>query len=133
LAHRVAEQLDPGRELMAGLPLVMALAHGGAADPLPEEVLGWRLPAPLLTDQVLQAGLRLPASVLDPLLALPEQEWADLYPYHFGWWRDAIGQEDSTRRLACADVLALAESIPWWPLPGSLADTCRWRIAPREG
>jgi hypothetical protein len=129
LGPRVADELDPGRELLAGLPLVIALAHVGAFEELSNLAAEWRLPPPLLADQAFQAGLRLPSLVIDPLLAIPEQEWSSLYQWDFGWWRDTMGK-DIDRRLACEDVLELAANIPWWPLPGSLADICRWPMAP---
>jgi hypothetical protein len=129
LAPRVADELDPGRELLAGLPLVMALAHGGAAEALSEQAVEWRLPPPLLADQAFQAGLRLPASVLDPLLAVPEQDWSGLFPWDYGWWRDTA-TKDTDRRLACEDVLQVAANLPWRPLPGSLADACHWPVSP---
>jgi hypothetical protein len=110
---------------------VMALAHGGAAEELSERAVEWRLPPPVLADQAFQAGLRLPASVLDPLLAVSEQEWSGLYPCDSGWWRDTAGK-DTDRRLACEDVLELAANVPWWPLPGSLADACHWPVAPHR-
>jgi hypothetical protein len=132
LAPRVADELDPGRELLAGLPLVMALAHGGMAAELRAQALEWRLPPPLLADQAFQAGLRLPVSVLDLLLAIPEPEWPGVWPCDFAWWRDAAGK-DADRRQACEDVLELAANVPWWPLPGSLADACHWPVAPNRG
>jgi hypothetical protein len=127
LAPRVADELDPDRELIAGMPLLTALAHAGAADALLEAALAWRTPPPLLADQLFYNMARRGAAELlsregfDRLLRVPEDEWNATYDYEFGWWLDS-GFDSETRLLACRDVLALAADPPWSVIPGSLED-----------
>jgi hypothetical protein len=119
LAPRVEDELDPGRELVAGLPLLEALAHGGEAGPLVELADRWRVPPPLLVDQLFHAETALGVAALvghpglDGLLARPEERWDRLYRYELCWWTGS----DSVR-----DALAVVAAPPWRPLPGSLAD-----------
>jgi hypothetical protein len=124
LAPRVLDELDPGRELVAGLPLLVALAHSGSGELCAELALAWRVPPPLLAQQLLVSaaagaqGLR-GRDQLDALLAMGEQAWAPTYHWAYGWWR-AAGDDPAQRRAALDDVLALAAEPPWDVAPGSL-------------
>jgi hypothetical protein len=64
LAPRVEDELDPGRELVAGLPLLEALAHGGEAGALVELAERWRVPPPLLAGQLFHAEAATGAAAL---------------------------------------------------------------------
>jgi hypothetical protein len=129
LAPRAADELDPGRELLAGLPLVMALAHGGAAEELPGQAVAWRLPPPLLADQAFQAGLRLPASVLRPGRTRTGMVWSLC---DFRWWRDTAGRKQTGGWPARVfwnwrrtPMVAPARSPP--------GSACHWPVAPHRG
>jgi hypothetical protein len=128
LAFRAEDELDPGRELVAGLPLLEALAHGGQADPLTELAGRWLVPPPLLVDQLFHAEAAKGAALLvghpglDRILDEPEAEWAQLYHYGFCWWTGA----GADRAAAVVDALAVTAACPWRPLPGSLADLVGW-------
>jgi hypothetical protein len=123
LAPRIEDELDPGDELVAGLPLLEALAHGSQAGLLVELAGRWRVPPPLLADQLFHgeaaagAAALLGAGGLDGLLATPETEWDQGWQYQFCWWTGA----QSVR-----DALAVTAASPWRPLPGSLADLIGW-------
>ena len=111
---------------MAGLPLLEALAHGAEADLLVELAERWRVPPPLLADQLFHAQAAKGAAALlghpglDALLERPEAGWARLYRHEFGWW---------TGTGAVRDALAVIVASPWRPLPGSLADLTGWAPA----
>lgn len=128
LAPRVTDELDPGRELIAGLPLIEALAYAGQVETLIPLALDWRLPPPLLASRLFFGEAREAAAALadrvDELFALPPDAWDTLYRWEFGWWVAASGAE-SDQRATVRDVLAIAGALPWQPLPGSLADITR--------
>jgi hypothetical protein len=124
LAPRIQDELDPGDELVAGLPLLEALAHGGQGGLLVELAGRWGAPPPLLADQLFHAGAAagaatlLGAAGLDGLLTGPESGWDQGWVYRFCWWTGP----DSVR-----DALAVTAASPWRPVPGSLADLVGWR------
>src|SRR5262249_51793110 len=113
--------------LIAGMPLLTALAHAGGVDAALELAIEWRTPLPLLVDRLFRTAARSAAAELHShpgilrLLRIPENDWNQAFDYDFGWWTDA-GSDEGTRLLACRDVLALAVSPPWTTTPGSLAD-----------
>jgi hypothetical protein len=119
LAPRVEDELDPGRELVAGLPLMEALAHGGEAGALVSLADRWRVPPPLLVDQLFHAEAASGAEALlgdprlDALLTRPEERWDRLYRYELCWW---------TGSGSVRDALSVVAAPPWRSLPGSLAD-----------
>jgi hypothetical protein len=127
LAPRVSDELDTDRELMAGLPLMMALACVGETELLSELAAEWRTPPPVLADYLFHrmagsaaAKLRYEKR-LDKLFTMTEDEWNLTYEYNFGWWLDA-GSEEKRRLQACQYVLALTAELPWSVIPGSLAN-----------
>jgi hypothetical protein len=123
LAPRIEDELDPGDELVAGLPLLEALAHGGQGGLLVELAGRWRAPPPLLANQLFHAGAAdgasalLGAEGLAGLLAAPEDGWDQGFEYRFCWW---------TGPGSVRDALAVTAASPWRPLPGSLADLVGW-------
>jgi hypothetical protein len=127
LAPRVSDELDPDRELIAGLPLLMALAHAGAVEPLIDLAVEWRTPPPLLVDRLFRGMASRAAATLcgdgrfERLLMIPDDEWNGTYKYAPGWWLDG-GPDVPTRLSACRDALALAVTVPWRSVPGSLID-----------
>lgn len=131
LAPRVLDELDPERELIAGLPLLMALTYDGSLDLLTELALTWHVPAPLLVQRLFHEQLTHPlpdlSQLLQALLALPEDEWNATYSYDAGWWL-AAGETIEERLAACRDVLALQKALPWQVQPGSLADVTHWSV-----
>ena len=121
LAPRIEDELDPGDELVAGLPLLEALAHGGQGGLLAELAGRWGAPPPLLADLLFHAGAAQGAATLlgqDGLLAAPEDGWDQGFEYRFCWW---------TGPQSVRDALALTAASPWRQVPGSLPDLLGWR------
>jgi hypothetical protein len=116
LAPRATDELDPGRELIAGMPLLMALAHAGLGEQAAGWALQWQVPPPVLIDHLFYAEA--PAVIpLNGLLRFSEREWSHFYESRFCWW-DEPGQ-------SWTDALTVVAQCPWRPLPGSLADLVR--------
>lgn len=129
LAPRVSDELDSERELIAGLPLLLALTYEDSPSLLTELAHTWRLPPPLLVQRLFheQMTRRLPdlSQLLHFLLCRPEDEWNTTYSYDFNWWL-AAEPDSATRLAACQHVLALQQALPWQIRPGSLADITHW-------
>ena len=131
LIPRIEDELDSGRELLAGLPLLEALAQGGEADLFFELAQLWAAPPPLLVNILFFAGTTKRAFALqghagwDYLMERPETEWANLYHYAFGWWI-AAGTDPKQRSAAVRSAIDVVLASPWRPLPGSLADLVGW-------
>jgi hypothetical protein len=132
LAERVEDELDPGRELVAGLPLLEALAHAHETRTMIELAERWHVPPPLLVDRLFHAGAAAAAAQLladpelDLLLNRPESAWATTYAYRFGWWTGASSDQDDRARVLHG-ALAVVAAQPWRPQPGSLADVIGWK------
>ncbi len=133
LADRVDDELEPGRELIGGLPLLEALCAVGATDLLGELAVRWCVPPPLLVTRLFVTDA-LPRDsglvedlhpVLDDLLARPEEQWSHLYHFRFGWWV-AAGDTAAARSETLRDVLRVSGAHPLRPLPGDLADLLGW-------
>jgi hypothetical protein len=127
LAPRVGDELDPGRELIAGLPLLMALAHAGDVQALMDLAAEWRVPPPVVADRLLYVMAQNAAATLcfddrfGQLCMMSDAEWNASCSYYPGWWLDA-GFKARTRLSACRDVLTLAAAVPWKTVPGSLLE-----------
>jgi hypothetical protein len=126
LAPRVADEADPGTELVAGLPLLVALARSRAPGPLCALALEWRCPPTLLSDELLHTGCRDGARSLadEPafaaLTAVAPMEWN---PGAVGCALRPTGADGpELRRAAAADALVIAAAQKWDPFPGTLAD-----------
>lgn len=130
---RVIDELDPGDELMAGLPILMALATAGENDLVLELALEWKCPPPVLVNHLFNEEINNISLVTHPkwpeLLKLPQDCWAAHHNYaSFYWWDPQAGSEAKTS--LCRDVLTLAIHYPWYPRPGSVADIIRWKKVP---
>jgi hypothetical protein len=125
LAPRVPDELDTDRELIAGMPLMMALACAGTSGLLLDLAVEWRTPPPVLADYLFHRMARrcavelLSQELLEKLFQTPEVNWNSTYRFDFGWWMDA-GSDEKKRLQACRYVLALTAQIPWSVIPGSL-------------
>ena len=125
LGPRVTDELDPGRHLLAGLPLLAALAAAGSDEDLARLGVEWRVPPPLLADQLFYRGLAAGPAVFERLLDVPEPDWDDLFEYDFCWWKP-VSRDPAARVQACANVVAIGANLPWRPMPGSLKDLVHW-------
>jgi len=125
LGPRVTGELDPGRHLLAGLPLLAALAAAGSDEDLARLGVEWRVPPPLLADQLFYRGLAAGPAVFERLLDVPEPAWDDLFEYDFCWWKP-VSRDPAARVQACANVVAIGANLPWRPMPGSLKDLVHW-------
>lgn len=124
LSARVDDELDHGREWVAGLPLVEALLTLGAVDVALPLVDRWQLPARAIVSRCLHTGSAAAAGALARhpglgiLLGKRHATGTGKYP---PWW--ATGAEDQAGQLAALrDVLTVVEQAPWAAPPGSLAD-----------
>ena len=133
LADRVDDELEPGRELIGGLPLLEALCAVGATDLLCGLAVRWCVPPPLLVTRIFVTDA-LPRErgvvedlqpLLDELMARPEEQWSHLYHFRFGWWA-AAGDTAPARTETLRDVLRVSTAQTLRPLPGTLADLVGW-------
>lgn len=126
LVERALDELDPGREWIAGIPVVRALALGGALGEQADVVRRLSMPAPLWVTEVFWAGAlvgRDPEGlfpVVDAALAIPESEWCGGQAGDFGWWLGA--GDDGSRAACCRSVLRLGAVGAVRPLPGSFEE-----------
>jgi hypothetical protein len=123
LSARVDDELDPGREWVAGLPLVEALLSAGAVDAALPLAKRWQLGPGVIATRCLRAGSRAAAGALarHPGLGVLLREGnapvAALPP----WWAHAA-MDQNDQLAALRDVFAVVEQAPWAVPPGSLAD-----------
>lgn len=128
LAPRIEDELDPGRELVAGLPLIEALLQIGAVDEAVGWAAHWQLPVPVLLRRCLHAGLGAGATQLatHPALgAVVESATGpgDREASGAGrpWW-EPEGADRAGRLGAVRHMLAVVGQTPWPVVPASLAD-----------
>ncbi|HZI05065.1 MAG TPA: hypothetical protein VEZ71_13635, partial [Archangium sp.] len=121
LAPRVADELDFGRELIAGLPLLVALAHRGHYEALVSWAAFWRTPPPVFVEYLLLFARHAAASLaksplLNHLLEIQEAEWNTTYEFDLPFWdsSDAAG--------SFQDALTVTAYIHWDVVPGTLMD-----------
>lgn len=131
LAPRIEDELDPGRELVAGLPLIEALLRLDAVDEAVELAARWRLQIPALLWRCLYTGVGSGTALLSthPALGTVVESVGPADQHEASgasrpWWlppgADAAGRLDATR-----DILAVVARTPWRVVPGSLADLLR--------
>ena len=128
LAPRIEDELDPGRELVAGLPLIEALLQLGAVDEAVGWAAHWRVPVPVLLRRCLYAGLGSGAALLatHPALGAVVESAAgpgDQEAPGGGrpWW-EPDGADEAGRLGAARHMLAMVGQTPWPVVPGSLVD-----------
>lgn len=131
LGPRVEAELDPGRELVAGLPLIEALLQVGAVDDAVTWAARWRLPVTVLVRRCLYAGLSAGAGMLAthpslgtlvaPTIQSDERVVPNWRDDRGAWWQPQ-GAEPSERLNALRDMLTVVARTPWRVVPGSLAD-----------
>ncbi|MEJ3403673.1 hypothetical protein WDJ51_02890 [Rathayibacter sp. YIM 133350] len=138
LAQRVDDELDPGRELVAGLPILEAFAHAGAVGSLIDRAVHWQAPASLVIDRLFFAEAAGAAAALAQHPAFDEfvarRADAALYSAQYDWWpaeasedeAAATDPEDVAREDVAREALAVVAAAPLRPLPGSLADIVGW-------
>jgi hypothetical protein len=125
LLARAAEELDPGRELLAQLPGLCALAWSGDAALLIDELRERCIAPPLFLNAIVHGEMSAAAAALlaEPTLkawlGLPRAEWCES-PLSLPVWA-----EDHDVALGCA-VLTVVAHAPSVPHPGSLADVTHW-------
>lgn len=128
LAPRIEDELDPGRELVAGLPLIEALLQIGAVDEAVGWAARWQLPVPVLLRRYLHAGLGAGAALLAAhpgLGAVVESATGPGDQEASGggrpWWEPEDADE-AGRLGAVRHMLAVVGQTPWPVVPASLAD-----------
>lgn len=121
LAPRVADEVDPGMELIAGLPLLVALTRRHRLEALYAWATDWCVPPPLLADHLLLFARQDAAAVGESplsqrLLKLPEAGWNTTYDARFVFW------DSSDASGSFQDALTVAAHVPWKGIPGTLLD-----------
>lgn len=132
LAPRVADELDPGRELVAGLPLLLAAGRAGEPTLLARLAEEWNAPPVLLITELFRDHSPVEIDALvesEPfatLLGRPDDAWSEEFYSRTCWWPSGSMSLEARREL-CRAVLLLGQSRPWDRLPGSLADLVGWK------
>ncbi|MEO6530343.1 MAG: hypothetical protein ABI563_06120 [Specibacter sp.] len=128
LAPRIEDELDPGRELVAGLPLIEALLQIGAVDEAVGWAAHWQLPVPVLLRRCLHAGLGTGAALLatHPALGAVVESAPGPGDHEASggarpWW-EPQGADPAGRLGAARHMLAVVGQTPWPVVPASLAD-----------
>jgi hypothetical protein len=124
LQPRVVDELDADDICLAALPLLIAMSASALAPQMPYHLKNWQVPLPdlvaaaFLSHRAIDA--RLPAifqgegGLLLPWQPAPQVAWL-------------AGETTGYSCLAaCIDVLSLAGSSPWRPVPGTVAAVLRW-------
>jgi hypothetical protein len=124
LQPRVVDELDANDLCLAALPLLMAMSASALAPQIPLHLKNWQIPLPdFVTAAFLSRGavdVRLTAifqgeeGLLLPGRPAPQVAWL------------AAATTDRAWLAACTDVLSLAGSSPWRPVPGTVAAVLRW-------
>lgn len=130
LLPRTLDELDPGEELTAALPLFVALAYAGNTDRLFLLAQRWRLPPPSLYTELFRRGM---SEIAGPLKSnpafsmyttMPPKKWRDVEWVSPGQW--PIAAADDPRVEFGLGLLTLLSHYPWNPVPGSLAEVANW-------
>jgi hypothetical protein len=128
LAPRVQDELDPGREFLAGLPLMLALAHSGQIDDFLQYAVEWNIPPQILVKRIFSSRALRGADRLRGSPALQRyilaREWTQSLLFQTGWWPDHLASCVPTQ--FSQDILSLTVDSPWPVLPGELADIIGW-------
>lgn len=122
LAPRVVDELDFGREHVAGLPLLVALARKGHGEALLHWAVEWRVPPPLLAEHLLlfaREGVHAvgESSQVRRLLALPRAEWSIPAAGDASFWDEGMppgpSRTRSRWRRMCRGGWCRAPSWTW--------------------
>lgn len=128
LAPRVQDELDPGREFVAGLPLMLSLAYSEQIDDFLQYAVDWNIPPEVLSKQIFFLRAVRGADRLRESTALQgyilAREWTQALSFQTGGWPNHLAS--CAPKQIIQDILSLTVGLSWHVLPGELADLVGW-------